>query len=93
MRLKESFILSVKENERKNRRPLKKISYPQHQFSKLFVCTMKQPNHMIYWHIYERAMLQKDLDAVCQWIEIWRMGLCADKCEVMHFGRLNEMHK
>ncbi|RNA33547.1 hypothetical protein BpHYR1_044585, partial [Brachionus plicatilis] len=27
------------------------------------------------------SMLQKDLDAICQWIEVWRMGLCANKCK------------
>ncbi|RNA32290.1 hypothetical protein BpHYR1_020796 [Brachionus plicatilis] len=43
--------------------------------------------------VYERAILQKDQNAVCQWIEVWRMGLCADKCKVMHFGRLSARHK
>ena len=33
--------------------------------------------------------LQWDLDQLGQWDE-WQMELNSDKCEVMHFGRLNQ---
>ena len=34
--------------------------------------------------------LQWDLDQLGQWADEWQMEFNLDKCEVMHFGRLNQ---
>ena len=34
--------------------------------------------------------LQQDLDQLGQWADEWQMEFNLDKCEVMHFGRLNQ---
>ena len=34
--------------------------------------------------------MQRDLDQLRQWADKWQMDFNSDKCEVMHFGRLNQ---
>ena len=34
--------------------------------------------------------LQRDLDQLGQWADEWQVEFNLDKCEVMHFGRLNQ---
>ena len=36
-----------------------------------------------------REMLQRDLDRLVQWSEVWQMKFNVDKCKVMHLGRGN----
>ena len=37
----------------------------------------------------DREMLQRDLDRLVQWSEVWQMKFNVDKCKVMHLGRGN----
>jgi hypothetical protein len=37
----------------------------------------------------DREVLQKDLDRLVQWSEVWQMRFNVDKCKVMHLGRGN----
>ena len=34
-------------------------------------------------------MLQRDLDRLVQWSEVWQMRFNVDKCKVMYLGRGN----
>ena len=36
-----------------------------------------------------RKVLQRDLDRLVQWSEVWQMRFNVDKCKVMHLGRGN----
>ena len=36
------------------------------------------------------GLMQRDLDQLGQWADEWQMEFNLDKCEVMHFGRLNQ---
>ena len=37
----------------------------------------------------DREALQRDLDKLVQWSEVWQMKFNVDKCKVMHMGRGN----
>ena len=37
----------------------------------------------------DRGVLQRDLDRLVQWSEVWQMRFNVDKCKVMHLGRGN----
>ena len=37
----------------------------------------------------DREVLQRDLDRLVQWSEVWQMRFNVDKCKVMHLGRGN----
>ena len=37
----------------------------------------------------DREVLQRDLDRLVQWFEVWQMTFNVDKCKVMHLGRGN----
>ena len=37
----------------------------------------------------DRDVLQRDLDRLVQWSEVWQMRFNVDKCKVMHLGRGN----
>ena len=36
-----------------------------------------------------REDLQRDLDRLVQWSEVWQMRFNVDKCKVMHLGKRN----
>ena len=37
----------------------------------------------------DREALQRDLDRLVRWSEVWQMKFNVDKCKVMHMGRGN----
>ena len=37
----------------------------------------------------DREALQRDLDRLVHWSEVWQMKFNVDKCKVMHMGRGN----
>ena len=37
----------------------------------------------------DREALQRDLDGLAKWSEVWQMSFNVDKCKVMHLGRGN----
>ena len=37
----------------------------------------------------DKDVLQRDLDRLVQWSEVWQMRFNVDKCKVMHLGRGN----
>ena len=37
----------------------------------------------------DRGVLQRDLDRLVNWSEVWQMRFNIDKCKVMHLGRGN----
>ena len=41
---------------------------------------------------YGSEVLQRDLNSIMKWANIWKMEFNIDKCKVMHLGRLNPKH-
>ena len=37
----------------------------------------------------DREVLQRDLDRLVRWSEVWQMRFNVDKCKVIHLGRGN----
>lgn len=37
----------------------------------------------IFWPIFERTRLKKNMDVGSKWIEVWLMDLCAENCELI----------
>ena len=46
----------------------------------------------IFWRVdfeEDRNVLQRDLDRLVRWSEVWQMKFNVEKCKVMHLGRGN----
>ena len=41
----------------------------------------------------DAAELQRDLDGINRWAEIWEMRFNIDKCKVMHLGSNNQQYE
>ena len=44
-------------------------------------------------NLYDKARLQGDLDAVCNWVDLWLIKLSAGKCKVIHFDKKNQQYE
>ena len=49
-------------------------------------------NYSVEWISYsgEKDLLQRDLDYLLDWSDIWQMPFNVSKCQVMHLGKDNQ---
>ena len=40
----------------------------------------------------DRIAMQKDIDRLLEWADLWQMEFNAKKCKIMHFGRRNPQY-